>query len=194
MSVNVKHALGNHTDNYQLIKNPFCCNSKFQVRVSPDKDPRYNKSYGQKEHIYTATNESNGNKYLINPNDHKMSFTFGKAKEVEMISTDCVDYEIPPEVLNEKRKDGKKIHTQGLPLSFIQITTEEEGIEWYKKHYPKIPDDLLPIIARYNWGDPINKKMIKNEKKKITRKLQEKGLTILTKKDNNDNPFYVKFD
>ena len=183
---------GKIVNDYKQIENPFVCNSKFQVRLSPDKDPRYNTKEGF-NHVFQASS-SNGNTYLINPTDDKMSYCFVKNKEEEMISTDPLDYNIPAEVLNKKRTDGKEPHKEGLPLSYIQITTEEEGVEWYKKHYPKIPDDLLPIIARYNWGEPITKKGIKNERKKILRKAQKKGLKVLTKKDNNDNPYTIKFD
>lgn len=179
----------NCNDNYSLVKNPFMCKSAFEVRISADKpkDMRHDTNY-----IFNAENPSNGNKYLINPNNSKMNFTFGIGEEKEMTSFDNLDYEVPADVLNEKCKYKK--HKDGLPLSFIQIKTEEEGIEWYKKHYPKIPDDLLPIIARYNWGEPITKKGIKNEKKKIKNKLQKKGFKVLTKKDNGDNPYVVKFD
>ncbi len=148
------------TDNYIQLENPFVCNTKFQVRMSGGKDPR-NKDIDGLNTIFQGCN-INGNKYLINPSNDKMSYTFGTAKESEMIETDGLDYQISPDVLNEKRSDGKSLHTDGLPLSFIQIDNEVDGVEWYKKHYPKIPQDLLPIIARYHWGTPITKKGIKN--------------------------------
>ena len=184
--------LGKDTSDFRIIKNPFICNSSYQVRLSPDKDPRAN-HIDRTEHIFTAKG-SNGNTYLINPTNDKLSYCIGKEAIADMISSDLVDYEIPAKVLNEKRADGKEIHKKGLPLSFIQITTEEEGVEWYRKHYPKIPEDLLPIIARYHWGEPITKKGIKNEKKKIIKKKQQQGLKVLTSKDNSDNPFTINFD
>ena len=184
-------ALGRETHDYKIIKNPFICNSNYQVRLSPDKDPREN-HVDRTEHIFQAEG-SNGNTYLINPTNDKMSYCIGKEPIADMISSDPVDYEIPKEVLNDKRTDGKEPHKKGLPLSYIQITTEEEGVEWYRKHYPKIPEDLLPIIARYHWGEPITKKGIKNERKKILRKAQKKGLQVLTRKDNKDNPFTIDF-
>ena len=110
-----------------------------------------------------------------------MSYVFGKGEEKEMTELDKFDYEVPIEKLNENKE--KDLHTQALPISFLQIKTEEEGVEWYKKHYPKIPDDLLPIIARYHWGDPITKKGLKNEGKKIKKKLEKKGFEINNKKE-----------
>jgi len=183
----------NETETYYNLENPFICNSKYGVRIGLGKDPRYNKMCG-KEHLFQAQNEINGNTYLINPTDEKMTYVIGTGEEKPMTTIENYDYEIPAEVLNEKRRDGDKIHKEGLPLSFIQIETEEEGIAWYKQHYPKIPDDLLPIIARYHWGEPITKKAIKNEKKKILKKNKNIKLERRTKEDNNGEPFVVKFD
>ena len=185
----ISKCIGNSTESYTHIKNPFVCKTAFEVRLTLDKPKDMKNSTN---YIFNADNPSNGNKYLINPNNEKMSFTFGKGEEKEMTSFDKMDYEIPADVLNKKCKYKK--HKEGLPLSFLQITTEEEGIEWYKKHYPKIPDDLLPIIARYNWGEPITKKGIKNEKKKINKKLQQKGLKVLTRQDNDNKPYQISFD
>jgi len=188
----VKDILGNETENYFNLENPFACNTKYQVRLSGGKDPRYNKLTG-KENVFQGRNETNGNTYLINPTDDKMTYTFGKGEEKEMTDLEKYDYELPAEILNEKRTDGKDIHKKGLPISFIQIKSEEEGIEWYKIHYPKIPDDLLPIIARYHWGEPITKKCIKNEKKKIKKKAQSIGVEFRTKIDNDNKPFTIEF-
>lgn len=189
--MNVSKAIGKDTDTYRHIKNPFICNSEFQVRLSGDK-PR-NLSMNT-DYIMDAHNPVNGNKYIVNPNNDKMSYTFGTGEEKETINFDKCDYEITAETLNKKRKDGKEIHKEGLPISFIQIQDEKEGIEWYRKHYPKIPDDLLPIIARYHWGTPITKKGIKNEKKKINKKLQKKGMEFKTKGQNDGKSFIVELD
>jgi len=162
-----------------LIKNPFVCNSATQVRLSLDKDPRRckgNTSFIQEFQI------PNGNIHMINQLDPKLSYCFGDKENKPLVGIDNYDYEIPAETLNKLRTDDKEPHKDGLPLSFLQITSETEGIEWYKLHYPKIPDELLPIIARYHWGEPITKKSLKNEKKKIIKKAQKKGLVIESKK------------
>ena len=56
---------------------------------------------------------------------------------------------LPPEV-----KENTK-HNDPLPASFLQIKEGDvdKGIDWYRKHYPKIPDELIEIMARYNFGD-----------------------------------------
>tara|TARA_R110000824_G_scaffold333455_2_gene520055 strand:+ start:309 stop:842 length:534 start_codon:yes stop_codon:yes gene_type:complete len=166
-----------------LIKNPFICNSARQVRLSLDKDPRRFK--GDTQFTQEIPLE-NGNTILENQIDRRLSYVLGKAEMKPLLSTiDKYDYQISAETLN---KSSKVKHTEGLPLSFIQIKNENEGIEWYAKNFPKLPDELLPIIARYHWGAPITKKGLKKEKKKIEHKLQKKGITIQNK------PVVVKFD
>ena len=162
-----------------LIKNPFTCKSSVGHRISMTKDPRCMKD---KDTLYmTECIGTNGNHHLISETNDKLSYCFGTAPEteVEQTSFDNLDYEVPASELN---KSSKITHKDGLPLSFLQIDNETQGIEWYKKNYPKIPDELLPIIARYHWGEPITKKGIKNERKKIQKKLQSKGLVIENKK------------
>ena len=162
----------------QLIKNPFVCGSSKQIRISLDKDPIMKS--GNTSYITEYKNKV-GNHILHNELDPRLSYTFGNAVDKsEYTSLDKVDYKIPSEILNKKCKF--KEHKDAIPISFIQIKSEEEGIEWYSKHYPKIPKDLLPIIARYHWGEPITKKGIKNEKKKYEKKAQQKGLKIEQKK------------
>ena len=174
----------------RLIKNPFVCNTKAQIRLSLDKDPRRFKGDTQLTHKVEL---ENGNTLLHNPTDEKLSFMIGKnpIQREEYTDISKYDYEVSAEQLN---KTSKVKHEKGIPLSFLQIKTEEEGMEWYANHYPKLPTELLPIIARYHWGEPITKKSIKNEKKKIQKKLQQKGLKVLTKVENNNNPYVVKFD
>ena len=168
-------------ETYKLIKNPFVCKTSAPVRLSLDKDPLRWK--GNTQYVKTAKLH-NGNTMMINEIDPKLSFMFGKeVDETQYTYMDKYDYQVPVETLNKNKEEGDKgFHKDGLPLSFINIQTEEEGIEWYMKHYPKIPTDLLPIIARYHWGEPITKKGVKNEKKKITKQLGKKGITIEHKK------------
>ena len=154
-----------------LIKNPFICNTSREVRLSLDKDPRRFKGNTQ---FVTPIKMENGNTLLNNQIDPKLSYMFGTAEPEynEFISgIEKYDYEVPAEVLNKTSK-----------------VKHEEGIEWYAKRFPKIPDELLPIIARHHWGEPITKKGLKNEKKKIEKKLQKQGLK------REEGPIIVKFD
>ena len=173
---------------YNLIKNPFVCRSDFEVRISLDKDPRKHKGNTDYLNLY-ETDE--GAVHLVNELDSRSSYEFGKVapnKYKEMSIINKYDYELSAEYLNERRSDGKELHKDPLPLSFIQIKNEKDGALWYKMNYPRIPDDLIPIIARYHWGEPITKKCIRNEKKKIIKKGKEqKGLQI------KKGPVFVEF-
>jgi len=170
---------------YREIENPFVCNSSMPIRLGvPTKN---NKSV-----IFTTSN-SNGNKYFHNENDPKLNFVFGKSEEKEMTEMEKFDYEIPANELNKGL--DKERHKDGLPLSFLQIENEEQGLEWYRKNYPKIPDDLLPIIARYHWGEPITKKALKNEKKKINKKLNKQGEKTLQQRiEDGEDIFRINFN
>ena len=185
----------------RVIKNPFICDTSAGVRLSLDKDPRMNK-HNSSQFVQEYKSE-NGNTHLISETNSNINYCFGVSPETEAerTSIDNMDYMIPAETLN---KTSKVEHKDGLPLSFLQIETEEAGIEWYEKHYPKIPTDLLPIIngvnfavffpsgenflsllpiiARYHWGKPITKKSLKNEKKKIQKDLHKKGFHVEQKK------------
>ena len=165
-----------------LIKNPFMINSKVgQVRFGVEAD--------KPQKVVQTIMKPSGEVSLNSEQDSKLNFDFINPKTEEQIKeyieTDPLDYEIPVETLN---KNSKVKHERGLPMSFLQIKTEEEGVEWYKKHYPKIPNDLLPVIARYHWGEPMTKKGLKNERKKIIKKAEKKGIEV------SKGKFSVKFD
>ena len=168
-----------NSGDYRMIKNPFVCKAFGDgVRLSLSKPQHLNKQ-GNTDRIEEVETEE-GNLQMVNHIDDKLSYTFGAnpidpLKQISEI--DKYDYVISPEILNEK--SNYKEHKDPLPLSFLQIDNEEDGLIWYAKHYPKIPEELLPIIARYHWGEPITKK---NEKKKIQKKLQKQGLKIENKK------------
>jgi len=181
----IKKEFSVEKDQYNL-KNAFMCKSNFEVRLSLDKDPRKHKGntdyidlYQSGESDFVMYNHlDNGMTYNISKNVNGVS----QEKYIETSLIDKYDYVLDSDTLNSKRSDGKEPHKEPLPLSFIQINNERDGALWYKEHYPKIPDDLIPIIARYHWGEPITKKSIKNEKKKIIKKAGQKGLKIENKK------------
>ena len=171
-----------------LIKNPFVVKTCAGIRLSPDKDPRHNKQSHSK--IVKSGVLPSGNNIIYNETDDKLNYICGNKEEKEYIDNDKVDYFVSADTLNDKRTDDKKPHKDGVPYSFLQITNELDGIEWYAKHYPKIPEELLPIMARYNWGEPITKKNVKNEKKKILRKAKQNGPALTSRTGN----FEVRFD
>jgi hypothetical protein len=96
---------------------------------------------------------------------------------------------LPPEV-----KDNTKHDVPSL-ASFLQIKEGEvdKGIEWYRKYYPKVLDELIEIMAQYNFGDLKARKSVRNDTKKYKKKFKREprialGLTI------NKGPHVVRFD
>ena len=74
-------------------------------------------------------------------------FVKGELMNMDQEFTDPkdVDYQIGP-----PREDNKK----NPPLSYTQITSEEEGVDWYRKHHPEYPDGVLRIMSRCAFGNP----------------------------------------
>jgi len=123
---------------------------------------------------------------LDNPDIRKMLFTDNSktnfvcgfspepkiiAENIEIIDTNKVDYMIdnepePEDYVTNEMKDKQKT------LSYLSVKSVEEGIEWYRKEFPKLPEELLPLMSRWNWGDLKNetKKSVKNKRKKINKK------------------------
>ena len=64
----------------------------------------------------------------------------------------------------------------------MNVKNVEEGADWYKKEFPKLPDDLCDIMARWNWGDlsTLTKKDVKNDNKRIKKgkKPKQMGLEV----------------
>jgi hypothetical protein len=190
--------IDNTDSRYPLINNPFVKMDSFvKPRLSLSKDP-INK-LGNTD--YLGFYESDGGIQINNDLDPKLNyFISAKIKDMSQyksdmlypLEEDMLDYHISAEQLNKCRTDGKEIHKDPLPLSFLNIKNEVEGLIWYRNNYPKIPDDLLPIIARYHWGAKINNKTLKKEKKRNKKKEVPHSLTMKTTDPNN--PFIVKFD
>lgn len=145
--------------------------------------------------------EVNKDKKLVKPDNYNMiltenpktSYLFGtkgKDKDFENANTELkylepgsrIDYTIKPITAYERPEIDEPEPETDEPdpnlneikktLSFMNVRTIEEGIEWYRKFDPKIPEDLLPLMARWNWGDlsTITKKQIRNERKKQKKK------------------------
>jgi len=155
-----------------LIKNPFTIKSAVGCRIGVGKDPRYEK-IGNVDFV-EEWKKPNGNIELVNTRNEKLTYTIGNNLEenTEYTAGKFMDYYVSAETLNEK-SNNNIIHKDPLPISFLQINNEIDGINWYRENYPKIPEELLPVIARYHWGEPITKKAVKNEKKKLKKKINK---------------------
>ena len=119
--------------------------------------------------------------------------------EKEIIGLDKVDYMLNTETDEPEPEFNNadiiaKQNTQEdkqKTLSYLSVKSVEEGIEWYKKEFPKLPDELIPMMSRWNFGDlkDETKKSVRNNRKKNKKKeLKQSGLKIVNK------PILISFD
>ena len=109
---------------------------------------------------------------------------------IDWVSPDKVDYNLmPPE--QDSRFVDSSVKNHGLPLSYLQIQTVEEGSEWYKAH-TRYPDLVCEMLARYEFGDLryTTKKEFKNLRKKTQRKKSKQSQNLQVKR----GPTIVSFD
>ena len=131
--------------------------------------------------------------------DDRASYMFSRkghedSKLPEYITLDKVDYNLTPPPELKEVYAGSVYEDKGIPLSFLNVSSVEEGEIWYREH-TKFPDCMVAILSRYQWGDlrrPVNKKAAKNAKKQEKRKKAKEK-----KKDKYSisyEPCVVKFD
>lgn len=122
--------------------------------------------------------DNKGIRKMLFTDNSKTNFICGYSQEPDIIalnkdiiSPDKVDYMIdnepePEDYVFNEIKDKQKT------LSYLSVKSVEEGIDWYRKEFPKLPEELLPLMSRWNWGDlkDETKKSVKNKRKKINKK------------------------
>ena len=81
-------------------------------------------------------------------------------------------------------------------LSYMSVKNVDEGAEWYKNEFPKLPDELCDIMARWNWGelDTLTKKKLKNDKKKIKAGKANKKQKVLYNLEMKKGEFVIDFN
>jgi len=101
-----------------------------------------------------------------------------------------IDYNIP-----RGKEDIDRGIQRDLPMSFLSIKDGEieKGKSWYLQMFPKLPEPMAELMAKYNWGDLKyqTKKKIKNDKKKAIKK-GKKYEPLAFKVEMGK--FYVSFD
>ena len=110
---------------------------------------------------------------------------------IDWVSADKVDYNLMPPTAQEGKYEASSVKNHGLPLSYLQIRTVEEGAEWYKAH-TRYPDLVCDMLARYEFGDLryTTKKEFKNLRKKAERKQAKRPQNLQVKR----GPTIVSFD
>lgn len=159
-------------------------------------------TFMKKNKLPTECKEINvklGDNVILNTDDPKLNYEIvAEEKSIEPRTADGldettdiskVDYVIDKNLPNLKW--GGKITEDGeienpieedkqKTLSYMGVKSLEEGEEWYRKNYPKLPDQLYSLCARWNWGDLKShsklsaKQEVKNMRKKKTGKTEVK--------------------
>jgi len=147
-----------------------------------------------------ADNRVEVQKYIYS-NDSRLNYCFIKKEELEnevnlrpslpeWLDKDKIDYDIVV-----KKEDDDDNHTVGLgkldktlPASYCAVKSVEEGIEWYKRKHPDLPEAFYEVIANYTWGKKKEEEEPKKNKKKKKRKNRAQQLRI------SKGNFSVKFD
>ena len=80
--------------------------------------------------------------------------------KVEWLDKDRVDYNL---VLPEHK--DTYLEEIGVPLSFLEVRTVDEGMLWYSEH-TDMPDCMVPYLAEYHWCKPTTPETPKAQKKK----------------------------
>eukprot|EP01047_Picozoa_sp_COSAG01_P047058 COSAG01_NODE_4462_length_5001_cov_1.631654_5_plen_157_part_00 len=98
--------------------------------------------------------------------------------ETEWFHPSLVDYNFVLE--------GRDPEELGVPASFLQIKSIDEGEQWYREH-TKLPESMIQYVARYHWGDGLVPPP--ESKKHKPRRNKDK-----TKFQKNKGTFRVNFD
>ena len=101
-------------------------------------------------------------------------------EQVEWLDKDRVDYNL---VLPEHK--DTYLEEIGVPLSFLEVRTVEEGIQWYSEH-TDMPDCMVPYLAEYHWAP-------KEQTTPETPKAQKKKKPVPKMEINHGN-FRVEFN
>jgi len=110
--------------------------------------------------------------------------------DLDRVNYLLINPNVEPEPELEPEPEIQEIDKR-LDLSYMNVKNIDQGIEWYKSIDSKIPDDLLPIMSRWSFGDlsKLTKKQIKNEGKKNRKKHKKESIIKFENKKCE-----VKFD
>ena len=109
---------------------------------------------------------------------------------LEWVDPHQLDYNLmPPPEFGEKYEECTVKH-KGVPMSYLQIKTVEEGAEWYKAT-SKYPDEVCEMLSRYEWGDL--KYTTKKEFRNLAKRTKRKRQTSQTRLKVKRGPVVVSF-
>ena len=153
-----------------------------------------------------------GPRHMMITDDMKANFLCGFEKpsignagiiagpQKEYIGLNSVDYVLETnidkkeEIINDT--NSQELLDKQKSLSYLSVKSVEEGIEWYRKEFPKIPEELYPLMSRWNFGNlnEETKKSVKNNKKKELKIKRKKLKEIQTGLKIEHKPVLIRFD
>jgi len=123
----------------------------------------------------------------ITSNDERFNYLFVNKEDVEkkiykpkeFLDLDRIDYDIIVKKGEPETEDSLGTLDETRPASFFKVKSVEEGVDYYLKKNPDLPEDVAEIMARYTFGvkEPIVKEDTskkKNKKVKSQDKLEVK--------------------
>jgi hypothetical protein len=117
----------------------------------------------------------------IDSTDDRMNYLFVKKEDVEdkifkpkeYLDLDRIDYGVIVEKGEPETDDSLGTFDKTLPASFFKVKTVEEGVEYYLRKNPDLPEDVAEIMARYTFGDKQEKKKEEPKTKKKKKKIDK---------------------
>lgn len=111
------------------------------------------------------------NHIFIQSNDPRFNYAFHNEKTIK-------DFNKHPEVINISQYDYGFVRKPGDDKNMPELITATELAcfqnlddmeEFYRQKHPNLPDEYYGIMARYSTGQPITKKEVKQNLKKVKK-------------------------
>ena len=93
----------------------------------------------EESNVYEVTTTIPEASYVVGTDGADKDLALAKQEYTDL---EKVDYNVDADKVKEP-----------VPMSYLSVSTLEEGEEWYKQHYPQMPEELLPMLSRYSFGD-----------------------------------------
>ena len=128
--------------------------------------------------VQGVVNSSDNKQALILTDDHKSSYTLVNPEFASDYNPTVIDWVDPSLVdynFGGANESLSASSAAGLPLSFLQVATVEEGSAWYARN-TRYPDLVCDMLAKYQWGDlrHTTPKEFRNQKKKQKKRQRAK--------------------
>lgn len=114
----------------------------------------------------------------VESTDDRMNYLFVKKEDVEnkifkpkeYLDLERIDYDIVVKKGEPETEDSLGTMDETRPASFFKVKSVEEGVEYYLRKNPELPEDVAEIMSRYTFGDKQDKKKEEPKTKKKNKK------------------------